>query len=108
MPTDQIIENLGNAKVEMIFQKGLIGGCSLSDGIVTLDGTFIVDRNGEQIYRGGCQTLKSFGSEVDQIEHGEFGLMLGNSNEEIFKFKKGDTISCMLHDQTKRKPKWNP
>jgi len=86
---------IGHAQVKQVFDltKGVVAGCSVSDGRISRTGRARVLRNRQPIYDGGISTLRRFQDDVKEVRSGvECGIKLGDYDE----YEVGDIIECYI------------
>lgn len=86
---------IGHALVKQVFDltKGVVAGCSVSDGRILRTGRARVLRGRQPIYDGGISTLRRFQDDVKEVRSGvECGIKLGDYDE----YEAGDIIECYI------------
>lgn len=69
-----------------------IAGCRVHTGSVVVGNQFRVLRSGDQVWQGGCRSIKRLKQEVNQVGKGtECGILL----EGCTSFQPGDTLHCI-------------
>jgi translation initiation factor IF-2 len=92
---DPIYEDvtIGHAQVLQLFKlrRGMIAGCSISDGIAKRNGLARILRGGKMLYEGmRVDTLRRFTEDVNEVRTGfECGIRLSAHDEEL---QEGDII----------------
>jgi translation initiation factor IF-2 len=84
---------VGHAQVQKVFEltKGIVAGCSVTDGRVIRTGRARLIRGRQPIYDGGFATLRRFQDDVKEVRSGfECGIKLGDYND----YEVGDIIEC--------------
>jgi len=84
---------IGHAEVRQVFEltKGIVAGCSVSDGRITRTARARVLRRRQPIYDGNIATLRRFQDDVKEVRTGlECGIKLGDYTE----YEPGDIIEC--------------
>ncbi len=84
---------IGHAEVRQVFQltKGIVAGCSVTDGRISRTARARVLRRRQPIYDGDIATLRRFQDDVKEVRTGlECGIKLGNYTE----YEPGDIIEC--------------
>ncbi|GBD23212.1 Translation initiation factor IF-2 [bacterium HR29] len=91
----------GHAEVRAVFKSsrvGQIAGCYVTDGTIRRGSWVRVLRNGEEIARGRCESLKRFKDDVREVQAGyECGLTIGGFD----KFQEGDVLE-FYHEERVR------
>ena len=86
---------IGHAQVKQVFDltKGVVAGCTVTDGRIQRTGRARLLRNRQPIYDGGLATLRRFQDDVKEVRSGlECGIKLGDYND----YEIGDIIECYL------------
>jgi len=84
---------IGHAEVKQVFEltKGIVAGCSVSDGRILRTARARVLRRRQSVYDGDIATLRRFQDDVKEVRTGlECGIKLGNYTE----YEPGDIIEC--------------
>lgn len=84
---------IGHAEVKQVFEltKGIVAGCSVSDGRISRTARARVLRRRQPIYDGNIATLRRFQDDVKEVRTGlECGIKLGDYTE----YEPGDIIEC--------------
>ncbi|MEI8233944.1 MAG: translation initiation factor IF-2 [Verrucomicrobiota bacterium] len=84
---------IGHAEVKQVFQltKGIVAGCSVTDGRISRTARARVLRRRQPIYDGNIATLRRFQDDVKEVRTGlECGIKLGDYTE----YEPGDIIEC--------------
>ena len=84
---------IGHAEVKQVFEltKGIVAGCSVTDGRISRTARARVLRRRQPIYDGDIATLRRFQDDVKEVRTGlECGIKLGNYTE----YEPGDIIEC--------------
>ena len=92
---------IGHAEVRQVFEltKGIVAGCSVTDGRISRTARARVLRRRQPIYDGGIATLRRFQDDVKEVRTGlECGIKLGDFNE----YEPGDIIECYQLDKFKQ------
>ena len=99
----EIIEKvIGKAQVQQIFRisrVGLVAGCLVTEGVISLKARARVARDGEMVYDGSIASLRHFERDVKSIEEGkECGIGI----EGVKTFEEGDIIETYETESVKR------
>jgi len=92
---------IGHAEVRQVFElsKGIVAGCSVTDGRIARTARARVLRRRQPIYDGGIATLRRFQDDVKEVRTGlECGIKLGDFNE----YEPGDIIECYQLEKFKQ------
>ena len=92
---------IGHAEVRQVFEltKGIVAGCSVSDGRIVRTARARVLRRRQPIYDGGIATLRRFQDDVKEVRTGlECGIKLGDFTE----YEPGDIIECYQLEKFKQ------
>lgn len=84
---------IGHAEVKQVFEltKGIVAGCSVSDGRILRTARARVLRRRQAVYDGNIATLRRFQDDVKEVRTGlECGIKLGDYTE----YEPGDIIEC--------------
>ena len=84
---------IGHAEVKQVFEltKGIVAGCSVSDGRISRTARARVLRRRQSVYDGNIATLRRFQDDVKEVRTGlECGIKLGDYTE----YEPGDIIEC--------------
>jgi translation initiation factor IF-2 len=84
---------IGHAEVKQVFEltKGIVAGCSVTDGRISRTARARVLRRRQPIYDGNIATLRRFQDDVKEVRTGlECGIKLGDYTE----YEPGDIIEC--------------
>ena len=84
---------IGHAEVKQVFEltKGIVAGCSVTDGRITRTARARVLRRRQSVYDGNIATLRRFQDDVKEVRTGlECGIKLGDYTE----YEPGDIIEC--------------
>lgn len=91
----------GHAEVRAVFKSsrvGQIAGCYVTDGTIRRGSWVRVLRDGEELARGRCESLKRFKEDVREVQAGyECGLTVGGFD----KFQEGDVLE-FYHEERVR------
>ncbi len=93
---------LGQAEVRQVFTIGKltkIAGCYVTEGKVARNKTAIVERNGQEIYKGQIDQLKRFKDNVKEVAQGfECGISFDKFND----IQAGDIIKVTTTEEVER------
>ncbi|XHR27995.1 MAG: translation initiation factor IF-2 [Chthoniobacteraceae bacterium] len=84
---------IGHAEVKQVFEltKGIVAGCSVTDGRIARTARARVLRRRQAVYDGNIATLRRFQDDVKEVRTGlECGIKLGDYTE----YETGDIIEC--------------
>jgi len=84
---------IGHAEVKQVFEltKGIVAGCSVSDGRISRTARARILRRRQSVYDGNVATLRRFQDDVKEVRTGlECGIKLGDYTE----YEPGDIIEC--------------
>jgi translation initiation factor IF-2 len=84
---------IGHAEVKQVFEltKGIVAGCSVTDGRISRTARARVLRRRQSVYDGNIATLRRFQDDVKEVRTGlECGIKLGDYTE----YEPGDIIEC--------------
>ena len=84
---------IGHAEVKQVFEltKGIVAGCSVTDGRISRTARARVLRRRQAVYDGNIATLRRFQDDVKEVRTGlECGIKLGDYTE----YEPGDIIEC--------------
>jgi len=93
---------MGHAEVKQVFKvnKGLAGGCYITDGKVNRKAHARVIRGKVPVFDGKMSTLRRFKDEVEEVKVGlECGIRLGDFND----YEEGDIIECYTLEKIPQK-----
>ncbi len=93
---------LGQAEVRQIFTIGKttkIAGCYVTEGKIIRNKTAVVERNGEEVFKGQIDQLKRFKDDVKEVAQGfECGISFDKFND----IQEGDIIKVTTTEEVER------
>ena len=93
---------LGQAEVRQIFTIGKttkIAGCYVTEGKIIRNKTAVVERNGQEIFKGQIDQLKRFKDDVKEVAQ---GFECGVSFEKFNDLQEGDIIKVTTTEEVER------
>ena len=95
-------EFLGTAEIRDVFKVtkvGTVGGCMVTDGLISRSDQIRLIRDGVVIYTGKLSSLKRFKDDAKEVRNGfECGLTIENYND----IKVSDVVECFRTSEVKR------